>query len=265
MTPEFPSDPELQTIELSCGRATYTDEGDGPILVAIHGLPGSTKDFRWLAPALSPHIRLIRLNLPGFEGTDIRCIKDTSIQARGQFVQEFLMARNIQECVVMGHSMGGPVATEVAVRFPECIRGLVLLASVGLRPHRAYRKGPSFVWVSRLLRIPGMSWLMKQRIQEAYGRLGFPQSIPYPAMLQSLHYVGGLRFEHIHHNQQRLRVPTLLSWAEDDIFIEPEISQELADACPPGPRLIFPEGGHNIQKTQAIELAQTLSSWIQRL
>ena len=62
MTPESPSDPELQTVEVLGGPIAYTDEGEGQPLVAVHGLPGSVRDFRWLAPALPESIRLLRVD-----------------------------------------------------------------------------------------------------------------------------------------------------------------------------------------------------------
>lgn len=265
MTPEHPSDPPIQTIQLARGTASFTDEGEGPALVAIHGLPGTVRDFRWLAAALPPSVRLIRLNLPGFGATDRSCAKGTSLAARGAFVREMLEALSIERCAVMGHSMGGPVAMQVAARYPGRVNGLVLLASVGARPHRAYRKSPSFGRLSRALRIPGVPLLLKRSIHRAYTKLGFPSSTPYTAMVQSLHYVAGLDFGHVQDNLQRLTVPTFVSWTTDDHFIEEDIAVELADACPQGPRLLFSEGGHNLQKTQAIEIAHSLASWLPTL
>ena len=46
MHPERPSDPERRKGKAAGGVFTYTDEGAGPAVVAIHGLPGSARDFR---------------------------------------------------------------------------------------------------------------------------------------------------------------------------------------------------------------------------
>ena len=66
MHPDQPSNAETQFIEMQGGVAAYTNEGSGPVIVCVHGIPGSTFDFRWLAPALSQNLSVIRIDLPGF-------------------------------------------------------------------------------------------------------------------------------------------------------------------------------------------------------
>ena len=59
-----PSDPPAQFVNDSLA---YTDEGSGePAIVAIPGLPGSGRDFRWLAPLLADRFRVIRIDPPGY-------------------------------------------------------------------------------------------------------------------------------------------------------------------------------------------------------
>lgn len=266
MTPEHPTDPTVRTIQLTKGKATYTLEGEGagPTLVAIHGLPGSVRDFRWLATSLGGSVRMLRLNMPGFHGTDISCSPGASLEARVDFVCECLEALKVDSFVVMGHSMGGPVAMGVATRMPERVKGVALIASVALRPHRGYRNSPIKL-VSNILKIPGASWVLKSRIKEGFVKGGFSSSTPYREMLRALFYVGGFSFEVNRTFHSQVTAPMLVSWAEDDVFIEKGISEELAEASQAGPRLAFATGGHNIQKTQAVELAEAIVPWMQTL
>src|SRR5574339_256968 len=62
------SDPPLRQVDLPRGRVAYTDEGPAgaPALIAVHGVPGSVRDFRYLAPHLTDAVRLVRVDLPGF-------------------------------------------------------------------------------------------------------------------------------------------------------------------------------------------------------
>jgi pimeloyl-ACP methyl ester carboxylesterase len=57
----------------------------------------------------------------------------------------------------------------------------------------------------------------------------------------------------------------MVACARDDPFVEVAISKELYWRCPEGPRLEFPDGGHNIQKSRAVELAAALDAWAQQL
>ena len=264
MTPEKPSDPPLKELQLSKGIATYTDQGEGPAIIAIHGLPGSVRDFRWLGAAISDNVRLIRVDLPGFGGTPKACEPGITIQKRGAFVAEFVQTLGIEQAIYMGHSMGGPVALEAAVQYPGRCIGLALIASVGITPHKELlRNRPNLV--SKILRIPGMRTLMKSTIKKAYKKGGFPDSTPYSEMVRSIHIVGNISFARIREDHKQLTLPTFVSWAEDDRLIEIPVSEELADASPKGPRLKFPTGGHNIQKTQAVELGKALEDWCREL
>ena len=69
MRPEHPSDPPLRQLAKEAGALSYTDEGTGVPLVCLHGGPGSVRDFRWIAPVLTEHFRVIRTEQPGFGGT----------------------------------------------------------------------------------------------------------------------------------------------------------------------------------------------------
>ncbi|TNE44302.1 MAG: alpha/beta hydrolase [Deltaproteobacteria bacterium] len=266
MTPEYPSDPSSQPLKLSKGTAAYTVEGEGQTVVAVHGLPGTVRDFRWLASSLGGNVRLYRLNLPGFGGTELSCAPGTSLQDRVDFVRECLDALAIDSCVVMGHSMGGPVSMGVTALEPERVKGLILLASVALRPHKGYRRQkPSFQFLSKLLRVPGVPLLMKKPITQAFAKGGFSSSLTYPELLRSLHYVAGVDFADVRAFASQVRVPTFMSWADDDTFFEAVIQEELAEASQAGPRLRFDVGGHNIQKSQAIELSEAILPWLKTL
>ncbi len=56
--------------------------------------------------------------------------------------------------------------------------------------------------------------------------------------------------------------PTMIFWAEDDRMVEPRVSKSLIKIAPVGPRIHFHSGGHNIQKTKANEIAETLCPWL---
>lgn len=144
-----PSDPPLQRIVLSGQREVFfTDAGrkdtnknefgSTPTIVALHGAPGSNRDFRWLGACLEPHLRFVRLDLPGHGQTPSSSCLEPSPAGYAQFLDEFLSETNIHEpIIVLGHSIGGPIAMEYALKFPDKVKGLALLASVGTIRHKA--------------------------------------------------------------------------------------------------------------------------------
>jgi pimeloyl-ACP methyl ester carboxylesterase len=258
LTPERPSDPPLRTAWLPRGPFSYTDEGEGPVLVALHGLPGSARDYRWLAPALDG-VRLIRLEQPGFGATPRATEPSSRLFDRARFVSDALDAIGVERYAVLGHSMGGPLAMCVAAG--ERVTGLALLASVGLHPHRLMRKvgrQPDLAW---MLDVYPIARALLPPMRKGFVRAGFPASTPDEAILHCTRIFSQFRFSEVHEVVPRVRTPALIAWAEDDPLVESAIALSLSPALPPGPRIAFDDGGHNIQKTRAIELGAALVSW----
>lgn len=241
---------------------TYEEEGRGPLVVAIHGVPGGSRDFRRLAADLAPDFRVIRLDLPGFGDAPPAPGVDAPARAAA-CVADFLVDLD-EPAILVGHSMGGIVALHAAVALPARVRGLALLATPGLRPHRLAR-GPTARVVSRLLRVDVIARLMRRPIAASFARAGFPANISPLSRVLSVHYVASLEFADVRRLYAAVRAPTLVAWADDDRLIEPEIIAEAAAVCPPGPRLRFPRAGHNLPGRVHAELAAALAEWSKTL
>lgn len=258
-TPALPRDPPLLSAETVAGPFTYTDEGRGPALVAIHGLPGSTRDFRWLGAALPQTVRFIRLDLPGFGGTPLSTGPGPDLDARGAFVVSALEALGLDRCLVIGHSMGGGVAISAAAQAPGRVAALGLLASIGLRPHQMLRRFLGPKWMERATDLPLLGGPMLALFKASLRSVGFPASLTDAEVKHTLRCVAAVDFATQARNTTKLSVPTLSAWAEDDTFIERAVFEEHAAKLPAGPRLTFPRGGHNLQKSHAVELAAALA------
>lgn len=236
----------------------YADEGAGPLIVAVHGVPGGRRDFRRLAAELTPGFRVVRLDLPGFGESPPAPAVDSPARAAACIVD--FLADLGEPAILVGHSMGGAVALRVAVAAPARVRGLALLASPGLRPHRIYFRRTAQVF-SRLLRHDVVARLLARPIAHVYARAGLPTNTSPISRVLGIHYGAGLHFADQRRLVAQLRTPTLVAWADDDRLVEPEILAEMADACPPGPRLHFARAGHNLPGRVPAELAAAIAAW----
>lgn len=255
---QLPSDPPREFVELASGRAAYTDEGAGPVIVLIHGLPGSVRDYRWLAPQLSPFARVLRMDLPGFGETPVATEPDASPLGRARFVLALLNALGIERATLLGHSMGGVVACATVSLEPARFDGLVLLASPGVRPHAALRRIP-FPLIERLMARPRVWEGLRPATRQLFKWGGF-KGYSDAALDRTLLCVARTSLPAHAARVRSLNLPTAVAWAHDDPLIEAEIMKELAEACPAGPRLPFDTGGHNIQKSQAAPIAHAIRS-----
>jgi pimeloyl-ACP methyl ester carboxylesterase len=260
--PVSPSDPPVQHQRVDAGVLAYVDEGHGPALLAIHGLPGSHRDYRWLASALAGRVRLVRIDQPGF-GASAIARPPTDWHALADIVVDFATRVIAGPYAVLGHSFGAPLATHVAARDASCT-GLALLAPVGLRPHNVLRRLPPLRWVDRAVRTPLVGRPVLRLYRRAMIAGGFPRSIQHHEVARSIAMLAHFRFADHRAALARVRGSVFGAWTEDDRFVEAAVIREMLAVALPGPRIGFPDGGHNLQKTHAVELADALADWLQR-
>lgn len=124
--------PESHFIVWRGAEIHYTDEGQGMPLMMIHGLGGSHRNFKDFAAKMKSDYRVIRVDLPGFGMSDFPegDIKDLPEVYR-DFFRFFLDTLHIDSMHLMGNSMGGMMAWNIAAAQPERVKSLTLLASAG--------------------------------------------------------------------------------------------------------------------------------------
>lgn len=99
----------------------------GPILVFLHYFGGSAQSWRWVAEKLSDDYRCIAITLPGFGGEP--AMEALTIQGFAEYVQKQIISLGIKAYILIGHSMGGKIAMQMAANASkETIQQLILVA-----------------------------------------------------------------------------------------------------------------------------------------
>ena len=116
-------------IAFSNGEIRYKVEGQGPVIVFLHGHMESAKIWKQYSSKLSNRFRVIRINLPG-HGKSSVFGEVHSMELMADTVRAVLEAEKVDKALLVGHSMGGYVALAFAETFPDKVRGLVLFSSI---------------------------------------------------------------------------------------------------------------------------------------
>jgi pimeloyl-ACP methyl ester carboxylesterase len=138
---------EVHCEQTSAGRVSTLQAGIGDPVVMIHGLGATKASFLPTIAALAPSFRTIAVDLPGFgdAAKPLRAAYDAPFFARS--VVDVLDTLGLPRVHLVGHSLGGRVALEVAMRQPERLQSVTLMM-----PSMAWRRTRRWAPYLRLVR-----------------------------------------------------------------------------------------------------------------
>jgi pimeloyl-ACP methyl ester carboxylesterase len=139
--------------------------GTGPTLVLVHGLGGSHLNWDLLAPHLTPHARVVALDLPGF-GRSAPGERRATVPANVAVLERFLAEVVGGPVVLVGNSMGGMISILATEHAGDQVQGVVLLDPAVPGPRR--RLDPIVAGVFAVYAVPGVGerFLRLRRIRQ---------------------------------------------------------------------------------------------------
>ena len=124
---EHYADETSQFIKIDGTEVHLKDEGDGPVLLLLHGMFASLHTWDHWAENMQNEYRIIRVDLPGFGLTGPHARSDYSLQASMYLLESIRNELNIDRWTLIGNSMGAGLALSYAQLYPEQTDGVVLL------------------------------------------------------------------------------------------------------------------------------------------
>ncbi len=253
------SDPIPHRLETPVGTVTVAVEGDAgePAILCVHGLPGSSRDFRYLGPLLSTSFRIARLEMPGFGAAPAGAT--ASIDGWATLIHAAADALGFEHFILLAHSFGGGAAILAASALTGRVYGLVLIASMGIRPHRALTR-PLWIWkgLAMLMTIPPARPLVIRAARRGYRTRHLPFPSDWHDLHRQLRLTGSIDFHAIRKAAPNVTSPAFIFQARDDPLVEPEIAAGLERSMPNAALHMFETGGHHLQKTRAPDIAAVI-------
>lgn len=120
-------------IRLSQGQLFWREVGQGTVLVFLHGSWNDSSQWLPLVKQLSQTYHCLVPDLLGF-GESERPKLHYSIELQVECLAEYLEALKLRQIYLVGHSLGGWIASSYALRFPDQVKGLILLSPEGVQP-----------------------------------------------------------------------------------------------------------------------------------
>lgn len=249
---------ELKTVQTRHVPVRYYEGGDGPPLVFLHGAGGVTADDPLLAALARTH-RVYAPLIPGYgdseECAEIRDMLDFTLHG-----WDVVAALGLTDPILVGHSMGGMIAAEMAAVAPNDVSRLALIAPAGLwdddhpitdlfailpyeMPALLFHDaeaGAAMLTAGRNVTDPNFlqTYLVANARQLGMaGRILFP--IPERGLQQRLY---------------RIRARTVIVWGDSDRLIPPVYAHAFKKGIAGAELVSIPEAGHmvTLERPQAV-------------
>jgi pimeloyl-ACP methyl ester carboxylesterase len=267
----FPFPTRIQALRR--GTVAYFDAGEGESVVFVHGLVGDFTHFEHVVKPLAGRFRLAGIDLPGC-GLSYKPWARNTIDGYADTLLEWLDARGIRRATLVGHSAGGQVVAQVALRAPERVERLVLIGAAGMR---RYPRGTA--WLAETLLQP---WILSRTLdrlamplldhafvaRNVYTEKFVKDSLDRPIhptideMAKVFHDLAkDLVAPTILENAHRFRMPVLVVWGEKDRLIPRESAAEVAAKLPRVIMKVIPGCGHLPMIECPDEVVRTLEAF----
>jgi pimeloyl-ACP methyl ester carboxylesterase len=209
----------------------YRDEGQGFPIVLLHGSFSSLHTFDAWAEELKQHYRVIRYTLPGFGLTGPTPDDDYSLKAHMEYLRLLLTILGVDRCHLVGSSLGGWIAWETALQFPELVESLTLIGSAGYldrasipEPFRLAKRPLAGRVVNYVVNRPRMKYYIRQvygnkhrvteNLVDRYYELFTAKANP-KAFIKLVNQ----RFKDNTPHLKQIKTPSLIMWGEDDVWV----------------------------------------------
>lgn len=234
------------------------DEGAGPAVLLLHGIPTNGELWRDVAPQLASRARVIVPDLLGYGRSVAPGGKPVDITAQAGYMATLLDQLEIERATVVGHDIGGGVAQILATRYPEQVERLGLVNSV------CYDSWPIAEMKALKLAAPVVGYVppgLTTKTMEMDLRRGFvhkERAKPFlDTFLEPFSNPDGMQvfLEHVRALDSRsteevapalptLRIPTAIIWGEQDPFQEIRYGERLAQDVPGAELTRIPDSSH---------------------
>jgi pimeloyl-ACP methyl ester carboxylesterase len=275
---------ELRHATIHGHDVRYRIAGEGPVILLIHGMAGSSRSWRAVMRILARDYTVIAPDLLG-HGESAKPLGDYSLGAYASGLRDLLVgALGVESATLVGQSLGGGVAMQLAYQHPELCERLVLVASGGL--------GREVSWILRAMTYPGAEYLMPvlfPRFARRAGErvLGFfrehgvraphlaemwsayasltetPNRRAFFRTVRAVIDPGGQTVSARDRLYLAQSVPTLIVWGDRDDIIPVEHAHAARELLPESRLEIFPGAGHFLHVEHPVRFAEVLRSFVE--
>jgi pimeloyl-ACP methyl ester carboxylesterase len=200
----------------------YVDEGQGEVLLLLHGLFGALSNWDSVINTFSGRYRVVIPLLPIYEMP----LRQASLEGLVAFIEKFVAQKSLHEMTLLGNSLGGHLAILYTFKNPEQVRRLVLTGSSGLFENGmggSFPKRGSYEYIAE--RVAYTFYEPKVATKELIDEV-FEITSSIPKCMSIVAIAKSAQRNNVAKDLHQIQVPTLLVWGLNDTITPAEVGYE---------------------------------------
>lgn len=206
----------------------YIDEGEGDILLLLHGLFGALSNWEHVVGEFSKDFRVIIPLMPIYSMPR----RSASVEGLAEFIEEFVELMELKNLTLLGNSLGGHVALVYTLKFQENVKGLVLTGSSGLFENSmggSFPKRGNKKYIKE--RVEYTFYDPKTASDDLISEV-FEITSSIPKCLNIVAIAKAAQRHNLANELHKIKVPTLLIWGLNDTITPPMVAHEFHRLIP---------------------------------
>jgi pimeloyl-ACP methyl ester carboxylesterase len=238
----------------------YIEQGEGPVLLVLHGLFGALSNFKDVLDVFSKDYKVVIPIMPIY---DLPMLK-TNVKELAKYIDEFVEFKGFNEVTLLGNSLGGHVSLVYSVNHPEKVKAMILTGSSGLYENAfggsfPRREDKKYIRekVEKTFYDPKVA--TDELVEEVFGIINDRNK---------LIRVLAIAKAAIRHNMREeipnIELPVCLIWGKNDIVTPPDVAEEFHELFPNSELHWIDKCGHAPMMEHPQEFNRILSPWLKK-
>jgi pimeloyl-ACP methyl ester carboxylesterase len=210
------------------GEFQYIEEGEGHVLLLLHGLFGALSNWDSVISKFKDRYRVIIPLLPIYEMP----IREAGMEGLTDYLEKFVAKKNLSELTIMGNSLGGHVGLIFTLRNQEKVVRLILTGSSGLFENAmggSYPKRGSYEYIKE--RVEYTFYDPKVATKEYIDEV-FETTKSIPKCMRIVAIAKSAQRHNLAQDLPTIHVPTLLIWGLNDTITPPMVAHDFNRLIP---------------------------------
>jgi pimeloyl-ACP methyl ester carboxylesterase len=240
---------------------SYIDEGEGEVLLLLHGLMGALSNWDQVIEEFRSEYRVIIPILPIYDLP----LLTTGVKSLAKFVHKFVTFKQLTDVTLLGNSLGGHVALIYVLSHPRVVKAMVLTGSSGLYENAfggSFPRRGSYDFVKEKVEYTfyDPKTATKELVDEVFATVNDRHRvIRILAMAKSA----------IRHNMKKdlhkITIPVSLIWGRDDKITPPGVAIDFSQELPDAELHWIDHCGHAPMMERPVEFNKVLKGFLERI